>query len=387
MTLLAPTTSSHAAGINKKNLETLAEQPSAITQLARECFTDIQNSQLGFTHHLSKITMGTLSYVGALSLPIAVGAAVLQRNMPGSTGEWIGLSASCAGAVIVNKVVKKVTNIAPLTLAATVVGAGIVYGAGKISDAVTRPFYEDEERVKAFHKERHAVIIADMSGVYLGMSEALSKQFKKCIKTPQQTFAIKQLAQKLQVSLSSAKVTMRQIGLSESEVQQVVAPMGAVLQLIDEQVLGFTDNAAYNTNLLITLPVGSWCIPEATKEWLQEAATQKPSCGNRLLAAMGITAGHSKEAASQEEAKKALFAVYNGIARHIEDMLGAIKPVRGKRKRTCPEALSQALTIEAKCAAIEAEIARYTITGLDPLAVTLRLKKSIQAIRKAFPKE
>lgn len=385
MTLVNPASLSNASHINTNNLDTLIEQPSALTKLAAECFKDIQKTELGVVHHASKIAMGTLSYLGALALPVAIGAAVVRRNMPASPSEWIGFSASCAGAVVANKITQKVTSVAPLTVAATVVGASIVYAAAKVSDVVTRPFYEQEERVKIFRKERHEVIIKDLSQVYLGMSEALLKQYKKSIKTPQQTFAIKQLAEKLQASIVAAKETMHQIGLSDSEAGQVAAPVEAVLQRIDEQVLGFIDSPAYNTSLIASIPIGSWCVPETAKEWLQKAARRKPSCGDRLLVSLGITTGISQEAVCQGEAKKALFAVYNGIARHIEDMLGAIKPVRGKRKRTCPEALAHAVGIEAKCVAIEAEISRCKIVGLDPKEVTLQLKKSIQAVRKAFP--
>lgn len=212
------------------------------------------------------------------------------------------------------------------------------------------------------------------------MSEALAKQFKRTSKTPQQIFAMKQRAAELKGSLAIAKGTMRQMGLSDSEAGQVITPLELALQPIDEKVLALTDDPAYNTDLFITLPIGAWAVPEEVKE----AARIKPGCSDRLFAAFGISVDQGRSARRQQEAKEALFAVYDGVANHLQQLVASLKPVRGKRKRECPEFLARVVPIEAKIAAIQAEIARYQIPGILPNEVTAKLEEALTTIRSTF---
>lgn len=453
MTLIDPGTQTNFQRINSRNLEKVTElatggakdQVVPLTQLALDCFKDIEDRRLGPWHQVRKYAVGTVAFTAAVGIPLGVSVACgwiyLYRNTP----SLLGLSITAGSALLVDRTSKTLTNFAPLKFLATVAVATIIYGATKVTEAAVGSYSAMEEETGEFTKNRHEQILKSLTDTYNGVADELKSAFEKHQESPKELYKLQQTAEAVDSVLQLAEEKMATIGLSPSEASQVMNQLHAVVRLISEYRITLKSDAAYNIKLLTGLPdeaFGAVCVPDSVHKHIESAKANQLGYGhtakkiaNTILGStatlsVNIACGIASQSIKQIEAlgvwpqiafgasgltlsgfvgkhlfssysqvaskaeatvtgeyslaKDELTQVYTTITSHLEAELAKVRPTRNKRKRTIPEELADASKLQERLPVIKQQIDALHIPGCTGEEVTSKLAGVLSNIAAAF---
>ncbi len=423
MSLLNPVSESKSLHIDRQNLATFSsnQEIDPVTQLALECFTDIQNARLGAWHYFKKYTISTLAFTASLAIPTAAAGYALWTHVPHTVETAAGVSAAALTLFAINQGTKRITDVSPVKTLITLTTGALFYGAMQIGSCCSRSYAIREEEANAFIATRFKAMKDSLNVTYEGMARILLADLDEAKETPDALFKLKQAVEKVAARFDRVRHRLGIFGLSPSEITEATNGFLEACRAVEEYKITLRTDPQYNIRLLLALPEEKFadgCIPESVLRALKEANALELTSGYRVrkfvhiasgallppvvalgalylaeadyklgalsvlvsaLASHLINRSHSQfEQASKamrqkkvEEAREELTLLYKTLAEHCT------LPTSKKRKRL-PVHLKEAKALKPKLAQIDAAISNL---GFDSKKITEKLQNALASLR------
>jgi len=229
------------------------------TEVALKCFEDIKNAQPGFGHYTKKYTVGSLAFVSTVAAPLMIIGTIAYQAVPDS---WLGKLGWTLGGMTIgaaNRAAGSIIGKKPLSFAFTVAAAALVYGAGKVSDAVLESYSRKEAAFANFSNETHQEIFDNIKETYDDLAEEVINQVRMAASNAVEMSELKLKADKLEALIPSIFKALEELGIRPSEASSILNKLQEALRVVKEAKLevrvpkSSVDNQ-YNAQLILELP-------------------------------------------------------------------------------------------------------------------------------------
>ncbi len=296
MSLLNPVSESKSLHIDRKNLLSFAsnDEIDPVTQLALECFGDIQANRLGAWHYVKKYSISTLAFTAALAGPTIAAGYALWNHVPHTVEAAAGVSAAALTLFAVNQGTKRIADISPIKTVVTLTTGALFYGAMQIGSCCSRSYTLREEEANAFITTRYIAMKESLKATYEGMARLLLTDLEEANDKPDGIFSLKATADKVADRFDAMRSRLSYFGLSPSEITEATNALQEACRAVQEYKISLRDAPAYNVKLLLSLPqdkLGIYCIPESVIRNLQDATERELTTSYRVRKFVNIIAG------------------------------------------------------------------------------------------------
>ena len=232
------------------------------TKIAMDCFRDIQQSRLGLGHYLKKYAAGTAAFTAAVGIPTMLvlgGTYYYASEKMKDPFDFLKVVLAGVGIGGANRATGAMFGVKPVTMMATMAGASLIYGAGKLSEAVMGQYNQIEKRAEDFARERHGQIIEQLKTTYEDIANELERRFKKALMDPKDVYELKQSIFKLEESMPSLREAFSKIGIGVSEASQILGKLHDLMIQIRSHEFPVRSakspiDSVYNLKLMTDLP-------------------------------------------------------------------------------------------------------------------------------------